>query len=239
MSQMIFQRVEKKYLVNDSQYAALRSVLAQYMVEDKYSDYQINNIYYDTDDYYLIRTSLEKPKYKEKLRLRCYGRPTPDSTCFVELKKKLKGVVYKRRIELPLGMATSWLERDSALSPDTQIAREISWFKNLYDLKPKMMLTYHRLAYHGKDDPELRLTFDDDIRWRTWNLDLTLPMDGSEILAPGQRLMELKTLGAMPLWLARELERLEIWPVSFSKYGRAYQTLMTQTQETKGAATCA
>jgi SPX domain protein involved in polyphosphate accumulation len=237
MSQMIFQRVEKKYLVSDAQYQALTQTIAQYMVEDKYSDYQINNIYYDTDDYYLIRTSLEKPKYKEKLRLRCYGRPTGDSTCFVELKKKYKGVVYKRRLELPLNLATRWLERDTAVSPDTQIAREIAWFKDLYHLKPKMMLTYHRLAYHGKDDPELRLTFDDEIRWRNWNVDLSIPMDGPSLLAPGQRLMELKTLGAMPLWLAHELERLEIWPVSFSKYGRAYETLMTQ--ETKGAATCA
>jgi hypothetical protein len=122
---------------------------------------------------------------------------------------------------------------------NTQIGREIAWFQHLYGLKPKMMLTYHRLAYHGKDDPELRLTFDDDIRWRTWDLDLTRPMDGPALLPPGQRLMELKTLGAMPLWLAHELERLEIWPASFSKYGRAYQALMTQTQETKGAATCA
>jgi hypothetical protein len=237
MSQMIFQRVEKKYLVSDAQYQALTQTIAQYMVEDKYSDYQINNIYYDTDDYYLIRTSLEKPKYKEKLRLRCYGRPTADSTCFVELKKKYKGVVYKRRLELPLNLATRWLERDTAVSPDSQIAREIAWFRDLYELKPKMMLTYHRLAYHGKDDPELRLTFDDEIRWRSWNLDLSIPMDGPALLSPGQRLMELKTLGAMPLWLAHELERLEIWPVSFSKYGRAYETLMTQ--ETKGAATCA
>jgi hypothetical protein len=239
MSQMIFQRVEKKYLLEDSQYRALTQTLAQYMVEDKYSDYQIGNIYYDTDDYYLIRTSLEKPKYKEKLRLRCYGRPTGDSSCFVELKKKYQGVVYKRRLELPIDQAAAWLNRSGPMPENTQIGREIAWFQHLYGLKPKMMLTYHRLAYHGKDDPELRLTFDDDIRWRTWDLDLTRPMDGPALLPPGQRLMELKTLGAMPLWLAHELERLEIWPASFSKYGRAYQALMTQTQETKGAATCA
>lgn len=237
MSQLIFERVERKYLVDDRQFQVLCQALETRMEEDRYSDYMIHNIYYDTDDYYLIRTSLERPAYKEKLRLRCYGKPSWDGPCFVELKKKYQGVVYKRRLELGLDEARSWLDQGRPLCADSQIGREIAWTRDRWQLKPKMALTYHRLALHGIENPELRVTFDDDIRWRDWDLDLTHPMDGPCLLVPGQRLMELKVPGALPLWLAELLDRLEVYAVSFSKYGRAYETLMKQTS--KGATTCA
>lgn len=237
MSQLIFQRVERKYLVNEGQYRALLQALDEHMEEDRYSDYQIHNLYYDTGDHYLIRTSLDKPAYKEKLRLRCYGVPAWDSACFVELKKKYQGVVYKRRLELTLDQACRWLDRREPLAEACQISREIEWARDYYPLVPQMALLYHRLAFHGREDPDLRLTFDDSIRWRDWDLDLTHPMAGRDLLAPGQRLMELKVPGAMPLWLAGLLSELAIYPASFSKYGRAYQDL--KHQETEGVISCA
>lgn len=233
MSQLVFQRVERKYLVDDRQYQALRLSLPEWMEADKYSDYMIHNLYYDTPDDYLIRTSLDKPVYKEKLRLRCYGEPSGSSPCFAELKKKYRGVVYKRRLELTLDQACRWLNRGEPLESPCQISREIDWFLAHYRPVPKVVLTYHRLACHGREDPELRLTFDDDVRWRSWDLDLTRPIDGYPLLAPGQRLMELKVPDAIPLWLVHLLNRLEIRPATFSKYGRAYQQL--KQQELKGA----
>ena len=74
-----FKRYELKFLLNDEQYNSILPVIHQYMNPDKYcvggKEYGIYNIYYDTDDNYLIRTSLEKPYYKEKIRLRSYYSP--------------------------------------------------------------------------------------------------------------------------------------------------------------------
>ena len=35
-------------------------------------------------------------------------------------------------------------------------------------------------------------------------------------------IMEIKTLGSIPLWLVKTLSELKIYPVSFSKYGKIY-----------------
>ena len=237
MSQLILQRVERKYLVDEGQYLALSQALAGPMEEDRYSDYLIHNIYYDAGDDALIRASLDKPVYKEKLRLRCYGQPAWDGPCFVELKKKFRGVVYKRRLELTLDQARRWLDRREPLAEECQISREIEWVRDFYPLAPRMVLIYHRLAFHGREDPDLRLTFDDGIRWRDWDLDLTHPAAGRDLLTPGQRLMELKVPGAMPLWLSGLLSELAVYPASFSKYGRAYQE--RSQLKTERTVTCA
>jgi hypothetical protein len=232
VSQLIFQRVEKKYMVDPRQHRAMLSLIDEYMEPDQYPDYQVCNIYYDTEDYRLIRESLAHPKYKEKLRLRCYGQPDDSSNSFVELKKKYNGVVYKRRLEMPLGEARAWLD-GRAPAPDSQVGRELAYALDHYQLIPRMVLLCHRRAWHGRENPELRLTFDDHILWRSEDLDLTAPPVGRALLEPGQRLMELKIPGAMPLWLAAAMNEQQIWPTSFSKYGHAYQTMMTELR--KGA----
>ncbi len=98
--QNVFRRYENKYLLNDRQLEALKNSLSKYMAQDAHGSYTICNIYFDTDDFLLARRSLEKPKYKEKLRLRSYGVPKGSDQVFAEIKKKYDGVVYKRRAPL-------------------------------------------------------------------------------------------------------------------------------------------
>lgn len=223
--QSVFFRREVKYLLTAAQYRSLLPTLEQHMVPDQFYKSAISNLYYDTPDFLLIRESLEKPVYKEKLRLRCYAVPEAQSPAFLELKKKMDGVVYKRRETLPYTQAVEYLS--GAGGGDSQIFHELDWFLRFYPhLAPRMFLSYDRVSLRGREDAALRMTFDRSILWRTTQLDLSRGVWGRQLLAPGRRLMELKLADAMPLWLADALAEAEIYPVSFSKYGAAYQAML-------------
>ena len=225
--QEVFKRTEIKYLLSEEQYKALRQRLTGIAAVDAYGETDILNIYYDTPDFSLIRTSLEKPIYKEKLRLRTYGTPKDSAaTSFIEIKKKYNGVVYKRRIDAPYGAAKRYLNNERDLSDQSQIKKEIDAMKSLYKgLRPAMAISYRRIAMAGIEDPNLRITFDKNIRWRTEKLDLFEGPKGEELLQPGQHLMEVKIANAFPMELARIFSELGIFPVSFSKYGRGYEVM--------------
>lgn len=246
-----FKRTEMKFLLTPYQHAALLREIENNIKPDDYPESHIENIYFDTPTDYLIRTSLEKPIYKEKLRLRTYGVPTADSPAFLEIKKKYDGIVYKRRIEVPYETAMNYMnapavrgmysptfansenpaDRQSAFHStnpadfieDSQIKREIDAFRDRYEgLRPRMVISYDRKSYLAKDDPNLRITFDSRIRYRSEDLDLTDGPWGKELLENGYVLMELKAAGAVPLAFARTLSRLAIRQTSFSKYGAGY-----------------
>ena len=220
---MTFKRREIKYLLDDDEYNSLKERLRARLVEDDHGRSTICNIYYDTPDFRIIRKSLEKPVYKEKLRLRSYGTAGAEDKVFVELKKKYNGIVYKRRETLTLAQSDEYLAGHTKAPCDTQIFREIDWFRNYYeDLKPAMYISYEREAYYSLENPDLRITFDQNIMYRSYNLSLAAGVEGEKILEPGQHLMELKAGGAIPVWLTRTLDELGIYPASFSKYGRAY-----------------
>ncbi len=222
-----FQRIEVKYLLDDRQYISLMKRLENMAAVDSYGKTSILNIYFDTPDYRLIERSLEKPVYKEKLRLRTYGIAKDDTNAFIEIKKKYKGVVYKRRISMPYKEAYDYLTGGQGPSQKSQISNEIDYFLQYYKgIRPAMAISYDRIAMAGIEDPDLRITFDTNIRWRTDNLSLKEGNKGKEILLPGQHLMELKIAGAMSIELARILDELNIRKTSFSKYGRGYVDYM-------------
>lgn len=222
-TKLTFKRYEKKYLLTQEKYEQLREALDGRIEPDEYYSSTVCSIYYDTDDYSLIRHSIEGPVYKEKLRVRSYNVPAPEDTVFVELKKKFKGIVYKRRAAMSAAEAAQYLAGKTAAPTDSQMLREIDWFLHQYLPAPKVLIACDRLAFRAKDAYELRITFDRDIRWRDTELELTLGSHGKPLLAEGQVLMEIKIPGAAPLWLARLLSDLEIYPVSFSKYGTCYK----------------
>ncbi|MCR5556199.1 MAG: polyphosphate polymerase domain-containing protein [Butyrivibrio sp.] len=223
----VFERIEVKYLLDETQYKELMERLKPIAAVDGYGETSILNIYFDTPDFKLIEKSLDKPVYKEKLRLRTYGIPEDDSNAFIEIKKKYKGVVYKRRITMPYINALDYLERDARPPKESQISKEIDYFKHYYKgLKPAMAISYDRIALAGIEDPDLRITFDTNIRWRTKDLSLKRGNVGKDILLPGQHLMELKIAGAMTCEIARILDELNIRKTSFSKYGKGYEAYM-------------
>lgn len=221
--QSVFQRYEKKYLMAADQCEALERKLAGRLSPDRYGRHTICNLYYDTEDFALIRASIEKPRYKEKLRLRSYGVPGRNSAVFAEIKKKYKGVVYKRREELPLWQAENLLDHGIFPEDQSQILQEIEWFLRCWRPRAQVFLAYDRVALSGGQDPGLRVTFDRNIRWRTEDLNLSQGDWGAALLPPGLVLMEIKIPGAMPVWLAHTLSELNIFPTSFSKYGTCYQ----------------
>lgn len=231
MAQEVFKRTEKKYLLTKKQYDLLNLRLAEYMKKDKFFESDIMSVYYDTPDYRLIRASLDKPVFKEKVRLRTYGVPTDNSTAFLEYKRKFKGVVYKRRTFMALDDVLRFIDGEEVEENNPQIENELRYaFKIYEDLAPRMLISYHRLAYSGIEDPNLRITFDDMIIYRGYELDLRNGIYGRELLNEGERLMEIKIPNAMPLWLSHILDDLKIYPSSFSKYGKAYTTLMIENK---------
>lgn len=228
-----FKRYEKKYLLNKEKYHLLRDRLNDKLMIDNYGETTICNIYFDTPDHYLVRTSLEKPVYKEKLRLRSYGTPRCEQDIvFVELKKKYKGIVYKKREKMELSQAKHYLYELEPVSKPTQITYEIDWLLKFYrEIGPSMYISYNRIAMYSIEDSALRVTFDRNILWREDNLFLERGSFGDSLLKDGYRLMEIKIPGVMPLWFSHILDELEIYPISFSKYGIAYQQSKQLTKE--------
>ena len=224
----VFTRYELKYLVTKEQKNELLKLIDLYMTPDEFGQSSIYNLYYDTATFLLIRRSLDKPVYKEKLRLRSYLRADSDTQVFLELKKKHKDIVYKRRISLSEENATGYFENAFHL-PDTQIGREIDYFKNIYeDLAPRVWITYDRQAFFGKQDDDFRITFDENILWREEDLSLCSEKYGNLLLDEDLVLMEVKVTGGMALWLTHFLTENQIYKTSFSKYGNAYKEMINR-----------
>ncbi|HAG14763.1 MAG TPA: molecular chaperone [Ruminococcus sp.] len=233
-----FQRREVKFLLSKEQFEALLPVVHEHMNPDAYcvdgKEYGIYNIYYDTPDNYLIRQSIEKPYYKEKLRLRSYYSPAAqDSSVFLEVKKKIGGIVTKRRVAMTLQEAETYIQtREKPHYErfiDRQVMKEMDVFLDFYDsIQPRQYISYQRAAFFGKDDPEFRLTFDRKITARRYDLTLAKESYGSQLILPDQRLMEIKVPGSLPLWMSQALSELEIRKLSFSKYGTAYTNFVRE-----------
>lgn len=223
MAQSVFNRYEKKYLIPEEIYMELRNRIRPYMQEDRYGLHTICNIYYDTPDNYLIRRSIDKPAYKEKLRLRSYVIPNLDSQVFLEIKKKYKKVVNKRRIQLSLREAYDYLEKGIKPQKEGQILEEIDFFLKRYPLEKGIYLAYDRIALFGKEDNDFRVTFDQNIRSRKRFMELENGSKGEKLLPDGYYLMETKVMGATPIWFTKILSELSIYPISFSKYGNFYK----------------
>lgn len=239
MAQEIFKRYEKKYSLTQAQFHQLMGYLNQSMTMDHYGKHKICNVYYDTLDYELIRTSLEKPEYKEKVRLRSYGVPSGEDTVFLELKKKFDGVVYKRRASMTLSEAEAYLGERIKPLEDSQILHELDYAIRRYDLKPAVYLSYDRIAYYGNETPELRVTFDTNITGRSFALDLSQGSFGSSVMEKGMVLMEVKIPGAIPVWMSRVFSNLDIFPITFSKYGAYYKRYILKQNEETGGRICA
>ena len=219
--QTVFQRYEMKYLLTPDQKEAVLRAMQPYMEPDRYGRTSIRNLYYDTDNYRLIRRSIERPVYKEKLRVRSYGRAEPDGVVFAELKKKYKHTVYKRRLLLRAQEAADWLAGRRSCPVRTQIAAEIDYFVSYYEtLHPVVFLSYEREAFAAKD-----------ILCRQEELTLDSEAYGAPVLEPGLVLMELKCAGGIPLWMTHTLSGERIYKTSFSKYGTAYQNILFPAQK--------
>ena len=220
--QFSFKRYEKKYMLTPDQLEKILAGMEGCMRADEFGHYTIGNIYYDTDDFQLIRASLEKPVYKEKLRMRSYGVPRNQDEVFVELKKKYDSVVYKRRTVMYAADAVSYIHDGIVPEREDQICREIDWFMRSYRPAPKVYIAYDRAAFAGLENPDLRITFDTNLRWRDRELDLRAGDYGEPLLSPGRILMEIKIPGTAPVWLAHLLSETGAFHTSFSKYGAWY-----------------
>ena len=233
-AQEVFRRTEIKYIISAEEYEKLMKLLEPYLKPDKYFKSTNCSIYYDTKDRYLAIHSMEKPIYKEKIRLRSYSAPKSlDSPVFIEIKKKYKGIVGKRRVQTTLGEFYQYMETGELKTSNPQIKKELDYCFRYYKLELALCLAYDRLSFCGKNDPKFRLTFDRNVRSREHDLRLEDGDQGELFFKNDERVMEAKALGAYPLWFARALSQAKIYPASFSKYGRVYEKRMNDLKESE------
>lgn len=223
MMEEVFRRIEKKYLLTQKQKSELLNIIKQYIQQNKYYFSSICNVYYDTERYDLIRQSIEKPLYKEKIRIRSYKVPTVDDNVFIEIKKKFEGVVSKRRISIKLKSLYNYLEKGIIPKANKQIFKELDYCFKKYNLISQMYISYDRYSYCGKEDDSFRITFDTNIKFRDYDLNLEKGIYGETLIDNKTYLMEVKSLRNMPIWFTNALSKLEIYPISFSKYGIIYE----------------
>ena len=231
--QSIFKRYEEKYLIPQELYAELQKIMSLHMESDQFGEYLVQNLYYDTENWDIIRASIERPLYKEKMRLRCYGIPDKDSRTYLELKKKYEGIVHKRRVAIPFSDLSISSAREVVASGICQISNELDFYIEANAVSEKVYIAYHRTAFIGTENKGLRVTFDKDVRFRLDCLDYFHPDDGCVILPQDKVLMEVKTFGGMPMWLARALSENGIFPTKFSKYGVCYTDYIFKKFERK------
>lgn len=225
--QAVFKRYEMKYIITLEQKERIVQAMAPFMEMDEYGRTVIRNVYFDTDHFRLIRHSIEKPAYKEKLRIRSYAKASPGSSVFIELKKKYDSVVYKRRMSMPEQKAMDWVAGKAECEKSCQISNEIEYFRDYYEtLHPTVFLSYEREAFRSLSGDGFRVTFDDHILCRQADLSLEADVWGESILDEGKVLMEIKTSGGIPLWMTHLLAEMQIYKTSFSKYGTAYEKII-------------
>lgn len=224
-----FKRREMKFLLTKSQYKIVSEGIASHMTEDEFGLHTILNIYFDNVNDDLVRYSLGKPVFKQKLRLRAYGKAAADDDkAFLEIKKKYRGITYKRRLEMSYKELFDYSASGVLPEKRGQVFEEIDYLKNKMNLLPKIVICYDREAFFGNDDKEFRVTFDSNIRYRTTDVDLRSGDYGKRLVNAPYRIMEIKSAGAIPRWLVDILSENRIYHGSFSKYGTIY---MNQLKE--------
>lgn len=237
----IFRRKEQKYLITMEQYDALIENIAPYMRPDKFGDegkYTVTSLYFDSADHTIYYETKNKLRYRQKLRLRVYNDADLNSTAFFEVKQKHKKVVNKRRMLIPLSEAYRYLysiEEDltSFETSNLQVLREIDYFRKLYQLEPEMVVSYDRHALHCITDPELRITFDFNLRCRNEDLQLENGDHGELFIDENLAVLEVKVNDSVPLWLARILQQLNCEQRSASKFCTSMELLKSVATETE------
>lgn len=221
----VMKRYELKYILTKEQVEHFKTKVLEHMKIDKYGLTTISSLYYDTPTFTLINKSIEKPKFKEKIRLRSYGLAKDDSPVFLEIKRKHESIVYKRRIVTTEDKAERYFKEDEEFDKE-QISRELKAFKEKYEiLEPKYLIIYDRIAYY-QDNSDIRITLDMNPRYRVDDLNLHTSMNGIPLLKEGEAILEVKVQHSVPLWLVKILTEEKIYQSSFSKVGNAHKREM-------------
>ena len=238
----IFERREKKFLVEQQRLESFLNKIHTHLTPDERGVTKVSSLYYDTPENTLISRSLEKPVYKEKLRIRAYGEVSSDSIVFVELKKKFKGIVYKRRFGCALNDSYAFMQNGKGMSDtflcsqemqgqtmsDTTLAKrnylEVKACKNRYrKLEPKMLIVTNRLALYTNDGSGVRLTIDFQPCFDSQNLKLDSQAPHQSLIDEDVCILEIKSANALPMWMIEAMSEARIRPQSFSKYGHAFK----------------
>lgn len=223
----VFTRREQKYLITKQQYQALIKKLNYRMRPDLNGidgRYTVTSLYFDNEDRDIYYETKNRLRFRQKLRLRVYDDTDINGTAFFEVKQKHNKVVNKRRMILPLQEAYRYLSyspgesREGYETSNTQVLREIDHFRWLYQLEPEMIVSYDRHALHEIDNPDLRITFDFNMRTRNDNFAVEDGPYGDNFVDTDLVILEVKVDDSVPLWLTRILQEVQCDQRGASKF---------------------
>jgi SPX domain-containing protein involved in vacuolar polyphosphate accumulation len=217
-----FERVEDKYSLTYAQAEQVKKAIAAHVKEDVYYKYTVHSIYYDSIDSQLVIHSLNSTEYRMKLRSRCYTQPEDDTPAFLETKKKLGDIVYKRRFQLSTKELEDYTEYGIPHHVHNNTADEVDYVMKYYNLEPKVLILYERECWAGIQEADVRITFDTNIRYRIDDINLRERGD-EKPLTKDTVIMEVKAMDRYPMWLVKVLSEMKLYKRSFSKYGNIYR----------------
>lgn len=219
----VFRRVEQKYILSKKQYELLQDIIKSKFKKDKYYKSKIYNLYFDNSSNDMIINSIEKPLYKEKIRVRSYNEvKNKDDIVYLEMKQKYKSIVYKRRVMMTLFEYNKYIRSGKVSKKDGQIMKEIDYYIKYYKANPYVFVAYDRLSYYAIDDINFRITFDNNLRYRFDDLGLYDSKLDKKYFDNDMYIMEVKSMNNLPLWFVEVLSLNKIYPQSFSKVGNIY-----------------
>lgn len=219
-----FNRFEVKYLVPTRDLPALSAELGEYVTPDPHSGgpqgYGVFSIYWDSPQFTFFWEKVEGLKYRRKLRFRRY---VGSDEVFIEIKQREDRTVQKRRTVWSVDRTVRAFGDGAALDWDLvgedSVAAEAMTLAQRLRLFPRVGILYRRRALFGAFDPELRVTFDSRVQYRTAGLDLARPFDtGKYLLDPRATVMEVKYDHRAPVWLTKLARRHELHIIRLSKF---------------------
>ncbi len=233
-----YSRYELKYVITEEQRHRLAEFLLDYMQPDVMGDdlgrYNITSLYYDTAEYKAYWDKIEGHKFRRKVRVRVYGNQTitEETPSFAEIKQRRNKTLQKKRVKMPLAAAQALcgagrtIETATATATEQAVIEEIQYLYYTLQLQPACVVSYDRQAFNGSQfDPGLRVTFDVNLRGRTYDLNLLSSghAENHFFIPPGWCILEIKVNYRVPLWLTDIIAQQRCTLRRVSKYCAALE----------------
>lgn len=220
-------KIIAKYELTYGQYSQLRKVGYSHLVEAPAGVHGLSALYFDTDDFELIREFQTDGPYQELFRMRTSEVLMKESLVSMEIIKRFEGRASQRHVLIPYVNAQSYLldyrQYVNEQSIEAQISREIEYLVGGKSLAPKVVISSDRLIMNCTKKVPLEVEFDFNIRWRTSDFDLRKGNYGEFVDPTLNVLMTIKSDGSYPGWFSELLQQLDVQPSTFSSLMVTYQ----------------
>jgi SPX domain protein involved in polyphosphate accumulation len=245
-----FERKEFKFYVPIDQAMILRDRVMSHMVHDPYcanleqNRYAVRSIYFDTPNLLFYFEKVDGLKLRKKLRVRVYNEFKEGSPAFLEIKRKIEDTIIKERAQVNIEETEKLLNgaklllrnEDGKETFDRVVLDRFVYLINRLKLEPKALITYEREAFFDPENPDLRITFDYNVRsFLNPTLQDFYREDDLRTFSSPNFILEVKFSIALPLWTRQMLKDFRLHLQSISKYCNGVDSWADVEQQTEHA----